>query len=552
MVKKSILSAATAIAVMTTGAMAFDKIEYTGLPYVNLSDKGINNGRVEAAYFGGTQAANTMVRSASVAGLASSDHQKGDALVYAAFNQSDNWKTEITVRNRSENAVIAKAVLYDAEDSSEVLDFNIYLSANDVAKFTIGDGQVLTADGSIVKSVTTPYNQPDDSATFYTQGNKESIKAFSTKTGYVIVYAMVEADQTYHKNHQQLFKDYRKSLDLCRVDSTGATAWREAYITDGNMQQGMITFAANRSSIKNILGQEENADKIKEVSAANVDVACDDRDGRAYFGDPAADSLVGTARMYAEEGEQSRDLLLPALAIANFTDGNMILATEGEFVSFGDRTMKDAVDAIDESDPTSGPLDVLPDNNLNCSTVNSNINNCSIYDEAMIREDAKTFLVESAYFTFSDSKNPTNEADKFDDLLVVQPYKRTLVDLGNDDQYWSNLSTTNPYGGFTTGIKVFDEEENPLCFGIGDTIITSPYVPSDTVPVIYPELASVAVCEKPGEGREDKNGWADVSFFGKQGSGIPAIVTQMVGSIVDEHAQTNWVYAPVNRPVASK
>ncbi len=126
-----------------------------------------------------------------------------------AFNSKDGWETEITVRNTTKAAVIAKAVLYDAYDTHELKDFNLYLSSHDVARFKIKKNTITTRDGSIMAGIDpslgssnhefVPHENPSNIQ--YVENPRTDtdgdyiISDFGNKdgnSGYVVIYVMAQ------------------------------------------------------------------------------------------------------------------------------------------------------------------------------------------------------------------------------------------------------------------------------------------------------------------------------------------------------------------------
>jgi hypothetical protein len=279
----------------------------------------------------------------------------------------------------------------------------------------------------------------------------------------------------YHENHDDLFLDYRKALDACRA------GWRNGFVA-GGMKNGMMS---------NVVG------------APNVAIDCDDAVANP-FTDPESDALTGTVQIANSSDSQKRDLIIPAKAVKNFTDGAMMMWTEGEYAAIADRRI------------------VL-----------------GKYVEADIKNDAQAFLVKNVHYIYEkDSLANT--------LLVTQPYKRILMQLGNDDAYWSNVSSENEWGGFSIGYTYYNENES---YYVAPTetggVITSPYNTDDlTVTTYNNELQSISNLEDNTNSTfTATNGVADVTLTGNA-NGIPAIVTQMLGTSVGGVAQTNWIYAP--------
>jgi len=499
MYSKKILSTVAAIAVVSTGLMAFDS-DLNG---------NISVGATPAGYKAGTPASSDLNLSLD---------QRGDALIYPFYRMDSGWATEMVVRNTSARATVAKVVLYDKKDSEELVDFNVYLSPYDVVRFVIKDGMITSKDGSIPLPETAVWpihGQEADDADF--QHNKEEFNVIPApiqggNIGYAIVYGMTQyddgdtlltsaSDLNYHKDsngetlHKSLWKDYRRLLDDCRP------GWRAAYGSNGSIGgfvHGMMTVDVPAPDTN--IGSEcaNSSDSVLASNGYELE----------NFGDVLPTTLVGTVRVYKEDGVQSRDLLLPATALSNFTDNNMLLWSEGEYAAIQDRRIEDGT-----------------------------------YQEDGIRADAKTFLTTSAYYTYA-------EDSKANKLLVTQPLKRILVQLGNDDGYWQNVTNGNPFGGFKITASIFDEDErvDSETINISRGTFTSPFDtggrPDD---ITYnDELQALENLEENAEnidyfGKTD--GFVYINFQGNN-FGLPAIVTQMTGSKVGGIAQTNWIYAP--------
>lgn len=230
-----------------------------------------------------------------------------------------------------------------------------------------------------------------------------------------------------------------------------------------------------------------------------------------FFGDVGA-SLTGTVRLYnGGDAAGSRDMMLPAKAIANFTEQNKILWAEGEIASLKDRRIQ-------------GDTGGVAPTNLEWAR----------YNEKGIREDAKAFLVSNTSYSFA-------KASIDNQLVITQPYKRSLMQLGNDDGYWKEGSQC---GSFSISFTVFNEDEETdtsTYFGV------SPHTTEPKAPELYGnELQLISYLEETTK-FEGENGFALVKFFGqRESSGIPAIVSQMIGTIVKEDPQVNWIYSQTN------
>lgn len=434
----------------------------------------------------------------STANLALASNGRGDALIFPLFTQDGDWGTEIVVRNTDKNhAIVAKVAIYANDDSREVLDFNVYLSAADVVRFKIENGNLISEDGSVLRDLPAPSSNLDDvdASDFASAGNPFT-KALSLDSGYVVVYGMAQAKTDahslrYHNDHARLFADYRSELDTCRP------GWRIGH--HNAIQNGTYVRQTTNSSVDNFSvaapNQAENC-----TASANTAVVSGN-----FFGDVDA-SLTGTVRLYSATNG-ARDMLLPAKAIANFTAGNKIIWTEGEISALQDRR-------IVGEDVAGVDIDWAE------------------YDEAGIRADAAAFLVSNTTYTFA-------AASLNNKLSITQPYKRALVQLGNDDGYWQDTATN--YGGFSFIYNVFNEHEK-----MDNTSYTeSPH--NSGITILRHELESMTDLEG-GTEFEGENGFALLRFTDVNGqdAGIPAVITQMVGSTINGAPQLNWIYSQTN------
>ncbi len=558
--KNKMLSAIAAVAILSTGAVAFDmnkageifavkggfdgQITNDDTKDINISDNNAypvdynedvdTNGAqkrvagapvVKATYLGGVEASEPMKLSST---------GKGDALIYPAFRTGDGWSTEIIVRNTHKTAMVAKAVLYAADDSRELLDFNIYLSSHDAFRFNINeDGTITTRDGSYAKGVDPTYETDKVEFVNHEKETWQIGKLDANQSGYVVIYGMIQArTQSYHNNHKKLYEDYRSALDLCR-DSDGIILnnlsrngipmpqWRRAYVENG-VVNGTLTLPSG-------------------VGAPNVDANCTDANNTAsfkkyitlkkssqpidHFTSPSKDALFGSVRIQhnaSVNNPNNRDLLLPATAIENFTTGKtMMLWATGEYASIQDRRLQQ---------PAGKRF--------------------SEYNTTGILRDADTFLVKSAYYTFNKDENNIER----NTILVTQPMKRPLVQIGDPAGYWDNEGTADsPWGDFKLQYRLYDDNELEYAEQAGLQHITSPYNTDPKLGYIN-ELQPLRDLEedkdliKGTNGEYFKNGthgYADMNFYGNRNTGLPAIITQMSSSQVGGQTQINWVYSTV-------
>jgi hypothetical protein len=460
--------------------------------------------------------ANTHLPLPSAGTLALSANGRGDALVFPLFSQMDDWGTEIVVRNTDQNhAIVAKVAVYAKDDSRELLDFNVYLSASDVVRFKIENGNLTSEDGSILRNFPAPSSNIDDvDDDDFASSAKPFSRVLSEDSGYIVVYGMAQAStdadpadshsQRYHKQHPRLFANYRRDLDVCRP------GWRIGHLNA--MDTGTYIRRTTNSSVDNYSVAAPNQAEDCATGAGSTAVAGN------FFGDVDA-SLTGTVRLYnAVNG--ARDMMLPAKAIANFTSDNKIIYSEGEIGALQDRQIMGA--EWEDHDNDANTPDVLTDSGW------------AMYSEAAVRLDATAFLVNNTTYTFAAS----SVANK---LIITQPYKRPLVQLGNDDGYWQDIDLPDDFGGFSFIYNVFNEHEEM------DNISYTHSPHNSGITVFRNEVESMDNLEENTE-FDGKNGYALVRFtnVGGQNSGIPVVVTQMIGTTVGGAPQLNWIYSQTN------
>ena len=574
MYTKKILSAVTAMAITSTGAMAFEAMvtDLNGstplTEHVTPTPGSIEgNGTIMTVIpdtTGGTRfIRSNYINSGTVPSvLAQSPSFKGDALLYPAFNQKEGWGTEIVVRNTTNQAIVAKAVVYGGEDSHEVKDFNIYLSAKDVCRFTIENGKITSTDGSIRTFGIYPHQvsvaNSGTSTTTQDLTDYRDIAFADTKPldeelteeyGYVAIFGMEQSagvtsiskprgsaatlttPQGFDHAHDALYAAYAATLDNAR------NGWRAVVDpTKGAIKNGLfIKGAQGPTAAPNVDGNITVSWEKFYVDALGQNQIMD---YSATFTDVASNALTGQVRIYnAAEG---RDMLLNATAITNFTDdvkNTRMLWTEGEYASIADRCI------VIEGNVTSGQE--------------------AVYDLGCIKADAAQFMINSAVYTYANAAGTIENK-----LLFTQPYKRVLAQLNNatvnrtkyaglaNGQYiydptnvagakYQTLETGTGYN-FAMSLKVYDEDENTPVASIGGTIITSPQTTGATAVTFNKELQEVNAdqLEKglalDGE-FDSKNGFVDITNIP-----MPAIVTQMVGSTAGSTAEMNWVYSDKN------
>jgi len=577
MYTKKLLSVAASVAVMSTGAIAFDASHN---PVMGTIQTNSASGATTISSYtdGNTSDTNITIATGT----------QGDALIYPAFNQKDSWGTEIVVRNNSNKAIVAKAVLYAADDSRELKDFNIYLSPYDVSRFTIEGGKIKSADDSIRTYGIYPHQAINDAnrteelvdmqnsdidksdyaaISFADNADKPFDEDMTVEAGYVAIYGMEEVlthqyrknpdanaskgswttdSKNFHGDHAGLYAAYAASLDESR------DGWRNlTSSSNGNMLNGM--FKSGVTQAPNIDGNNSAGGAISfKWAETDADII----ENNTTFG-PVSAVLSGTVRIYNPEG---RDMLLNATALDQFTDNRRVLWTEGEYASLADR-------CIGKADANNA----YGDDNSTATTSNK-----AVYVGTCVENDAEQFVKANAVYNFSNAKGDVQE----NKLLVTQVYKRILAQLNYYSVGATDTLTTSSleagksimehfgYNGlanytevaatgtgssqtktvdtgvgykFNVSYETFDEKENKNAEEIGGTIIVSPRSSSDNTVTFNNELQEVNP-DQLEKNPDLKGAYDNINGFSVFKLGVPAITTQMVGSVVGSSAETNWVY----------
>ena len=561
--KKQIMSIAAAAALLTTGALAFD-YTYDGEIVTDITTATLTSSKVVtgkyASYVGGTPISED---------LNLSTNNKGDALIYPAFKAGDEWSSEIVVRNSKNAATVAKVVLYAADNSRELLDFDIHLSPYDVFRFNIAtDGTVSTSDGSFALIDPTLTTNDNEFVTHNTEtaqvigkinaraGNEDVV------SGYAAIYAMAEAANltppfrlnssnklitnspraitaAYHGKHSKLLVDFRILTDTCRDTDYNASTpvpWRivlganspsiqNGTATDTNVTSPNVAFDCLQTA--STLSASPSA--AADANATNKKIAT----MTSTFVSPTSDLLFGDITI-SKGGEDPRNLLIHATALDNFTAANqMMLWAPGEYAAIQDRRLVDSNNTL--ARVTSSGY------------ANNSRTGFTDYNLSGIRADSKAFETAKAYYTFDD-----NELKGANTLLVTQPTKRALIMANPAQTYWVSGSTgispiANKWGEFRTSSSYYDENENVDTAATTLAVVISP-VSGDPLDAYKNELQAINDPERTEASSTAfqgslENGFAIVTFS----TNIPSIISQMTGSVVDGESQINWIYSTTNK-----
>jgi hypothetical protein len=262
---------------------------------------------------------------------------------------------------------------------------------------------------------------------------------------------------------------------------------------------------------------------------ANVVHSTVSLDANTTFGSVNSDALSGTVRI-TTTAAGTKSMILPATALDNFTQDDInqtILWSVGEYASLADRNIE------------------------------ANATSYAAYNEARVNDDAAQLAVNEINMAYS-------SADEAVQVLVTQPYKRVVVQLGDDeDNVYTNESTITPanmyadlndcsdYGYLTVSARPYDLKETTENATTPGGLFISPITTdSPTADTRCKELMTLTK-EKTGAtgdtGLIESTGWGDVDktngHIDVTGT-FRGIVTQMSGSTGTGTAQTNWFYAP--------
>ena len=207
MVKRFLLSAAV-IGALATSAMAYNVNELSSMS-ATAKDPALTKVVKNNA--------------ADITALGFSQTVTSNALIFPAYFVGNGWETHLRVVNTANEGVVAKVVFFDGKDSHEVVDFNIYLSPNDV-----WTGTLKVDNDGVAKIISTDDSAPLEDGGMASASNPLS-KAIDSPTGYVEVIAMAETNSTIgtlkdgHGDHEGLRKAYNMFSKLMRSGNTNPT-----------------------------------------------------------------------------------------------------------------------------------------------------------------------------------------------------------------------------------------------------------------------------------------------------------------------------------------
>ena len=510
MVKKLFLSAVT-IGALATSAMAYNIDELSDMSPTRVNTNEVN------------QTKNNNWSDIIVKGF--NQKTTSNALIFPAYFVGNGWETHLRVINTDSNGVVAKVVFYAGTDSHEVVDFNIYLSPNDV-----WTGTLKVDDDGVAKLISTDGSAPLEDGSMASVENPLK-KTLDVQTGYVEVIAMAETNQTKstykdgHEDHAGLRKAYTEFANLMRTGKKDP---------DLIWQNGVI-----QNKVASYPYLDINFTKLK-----GQDI---DKDGKIDYNlTPLTTYNILTGDVRITDTVNGKDMVLPAYKV-DYTITNK--------TKFGTNYAGDALIYLE------GEKANLADIEIDTNGKDYNFTN--------LQTDINSISTNKVYLTYGDAA-PQNMV-----ALITNPFKRLYVQSGLDDAdgsqdakisngskavklknlssatYYTNaqLAQAAPlsdidYGSFKLVAQIYDENEK-----LSSASMFSPA----TTPTI--ELKKEV--SSTGNSLTDKDSLANylnqagnngfkkgfVKLTNAKGSSIkiPGIVTQMIATTAAGKTITNWI-----------
>ena len=518
---KKILTSVAAAALISTSAMAFDNIDSTtsALPY--------------------TFAATSTTATSNIARVGQG--AAGDALIFPAFNVGNGWQTTVRVMNTSStNAVVAKVVLYAGDDSRELRDFNIYLSANDV-----WEGTIKIDDDGVARLISTDGSAPLTDGTMASVDKPMKSDAIAAAGGYIeVIGCAMAVDATNKANATTVAADAGTTLNVAtahndhaalRASYKAAAANARITATPVVFNNGVITSGAKVPAVKATTALKPGFTSGSEYVFADV-----------------TDVLVGDVRI--TDTVNGKDMDLPAVKLTGVTeDGTAgtaavtaLMFMEGEAANIADRDLQGADDKAGNQAT-----------NQTAANVAAAVNNAgkSEYDYSQLSADASAFTMTNVLMNYGDSSSAVNNQ-----LLLTSPFKRLLImsdasiaangttvtSNGNTNvigTLYNGVAATNSqitnWGAFSALALIYDQDETQAS--------ASQFSPANTPTMNFKyelsasegnSIATDNLSTYLAQAGFDK-GFVDIKF--RHAGGVPTIATQMMATDVAGKVVTNWI-----------
>ena len=508
MVKKFLLSSAV-IGALATSAMAYNVDELSSMSQARLNT---------------TEVTRVVHNNASdITAIRFSQIQTSNALIFPAYFVGNGWETHLRVVNTANQGVVAKVVFFDGKDSHEVVDFNIYLSPNDV-----WTGTLKVDNDGVAKIISTDDSAPLENGDMASASNPLS-KAVDSPTGYVEVIAMAETDTTLntyktgHGDHKGLRTAYNMFAKLMRT----GTATPNLIFQNGVVQNGVASYPYLDINLSKLSGQDIDSDGNIEYNLTAL---------------RTTSILTGDVRITYTGNGAEKDMILPAYKVNYNINSNLASVT---------------------TDNTS--LIYLEGEKANLADVEIN---GSDYNWTNIQTDINAISTTQTYLAYGDAAPQNMQA------VVSNPFKRVYVQAAldaADGTVDGTINTTNlvkitdnnlnptyyrnasiPQGGAISDInygstklvaQIFDESENMMSAGQFSPATTPTIELTREVSSTGTSLTdtnSLAYYINQAINKGYKKGFVLLTNARGNTVRIPGIVTQMIATDVNGRIITNW------------
>jgi len=493
---KRILSIVAAAAILTTGAMAYDSM--------------------------GSMEFNTSVSVAETGPMQVNPAGFGQSLIFPAYFVGGGWQTTLRVINTGDTATVAKVVLYAANDSHEVKDFNIYLSAHDE---WVGTIKIDPTDNKakIISS--------DDSAPLTTGGMATNTKpmvssAFTSNkdnSGYVEVIGCASTVGTAHGKHIQLRQAYQ-NLATADRNITNVGGGKVRTFKNGVLYVNATTGIGTKGYVPNV------------ALATRAD-ANDTNNSASFTFTAPQNTLIGDVRI--TNTQNGTDMDMPAVALSGvLATGHALLYVEGEAANVLDRD-------IDSNTTKISGNNYYPD-----------------YNATKLTADSSIFNNKKIYMPYSATTINGTTSQKQNQLVITNPFKRIALMNGVDGSY-KDINATAGTGYLQVTPDIYNMSEK-----LYTPSSTTEFSPATTTgaPImkLYSEVAGTE--STSGASTDHLSTYLDAasgqdSSFSKgyvilhnvnSNDNISGIATQMMATQPTSggNVVTNWVPAHATAPAA--
>ena len=476
MIKRLLLSAA-AVAAITGNAIAYDVITGDAIMPNELNEMNVTAENAPTTHLIGTYEANNT------------------GLIFPAYFAGDGWQSTLKIINTKNRPVVAKVVLFDKDESEEVIDFTVYLSAKDVfvadikvdsdgiLKIISTDDSVLSSSGAGMASSTDPLAEPINSG-----------------KGYIEVIPMV----TYNDGdlHGLLLRNaYLSFAENIRKIQTGSL----------NFENGVV---------------KNNMVRVPYVNITSI----------GYYAVFGTDEIEGALSGY--------------IRITDVVNGKDMI-TNGFPVWFPTEDDGDDLALVYLKGEKANLLDVAIENNATIQggpAVDYNLTAVRASIDNLNAQNTPSGQVNEVYLTYGEAPVENMYA------LITQPYKRIAIQqssLESDaegiiDDFWPDATGINNYGTLKLVAHVYDNSENKMP--------DSQFSPATTPKILITQELGWTGTDITDNTKlphylyqAQANGYSEgfVILENSTGSWIPGFVTQMIATNAGGTTVTNWYWPTV-------